>query len=1188
MNDLKSIVINIISGFMTEACVSFFEKRRFKKYKKELEKWIQEYVDKNDGTIVTSGAFVNFVRYQKPVEKILAYIYESYNQTLTEEMFLDSLCYLMKAYMETDGLKIKPEEEGVVKDFFQGIYDSYKKYVANGLSMKDRNMLAIMAQVRCGNTEILKRIEEQSNLTRQQSLVLNSYIVDKETSDTDDDTIWQMYHELDKLILEGKIELIQGILPICCYGNENIEQALSLKLDILCKNGHEKDEIVKKLERISVVKIRDDVIRFMIFTIKDVEFFKEIKELAESNELTELLDIYSEGNWDELIKIVENEEDGGGECHIQNLEKYQNENEVRNHIILVYLCSIHPVNMIEVIDGLIKKDFFIDYVLQISLCFQYLISFAAEGLDENEIELCERWYRELLDMKDGYRMLSVDFTVNYFELLLQLADVLNVEEYNELIKDIPDEVKECDQVKARIYIGKIKQHCVNIDDIIAFCINSKNYFVLVCYINEYKLSAENVIEIFEKCSLLLERDFSLFNIYINALCRNGRKGQALEILEEYEKHFDNVLDYWIIVYHLKGTINIMTVYEKWYTGIIQSNDWQTELDLANYLSMNEHNQEAENILDILEKRRMNSYVMQRLRAKILFDKGFQIEALDKFLLLFEERKNDEYVVDMVITLSLNNMRSIDQEVIEQAILFDTPRLLMLVSIALEKKNERYRAQEVVMRGILKSDGENFELLNRYLMLTVEGTENEGDVKKVTCVGEDTAIYLRNCVDAEKIIYCIFAKQILPANPYTWQGTVCIYVNNAGKIGLIRKKIGDHIEIDNMEYVVENIVPLEAFFFGFCTEKLVNNGLAQKFSMKENATDFSDLITWIKENTLTNDVDYLEQYKDYKRVAWPLFAINKFTDMSYVELIWGLMEDNQIVIRSMFSTVDREENQNFVIMSSALSMMYKLGVDVNEIRKSKSVITKSIVEKVSGEEKKIYKENNRELVAKMGVINDELFVNQKPEDMKVKVMHDISDFAEFMAELTKVENKTELKLSGIDSEKFKSIIGVCDYDTLAIAVENNYIIVSGEDYGILFSNIKEINTKSVCIIDYLWLIGVNANNLIEYMIKMVNFRFQVFITPRTLEYLMRTIPDIRDDDAREAALIRWIDFLAMGEEIEDEYSDVFYDFIMGIFSILYENYKDSTNPVWKLFTFFVRKYYVANKAIEVKEDGFGKV
>ena len=58
MNDLKSIVINIISGFMTEACVSFFEKRRFKKYKKELEKWIQEYVDKNDGTIVTSGAFV--------------------------------------------------------------------------------------------------------------------------------------------------------------------------------------------------------------------------------------------------------------------------------------------------------------------------------------------------------------------------------------------------------------------------------------------------------------------------------------------------------------------------------------------------------------------------------------------------------------------------------------------------------------------------------------------------------------------------------------------------------------------------------------------------------------------------------------------------------------------------------------------------------------------------------------------------------------------------------------------------------------------------------------------------------------------------------------------------------------------------------------------------------------------------
>ena len=48
--------------------------------KKELEKWIQEYADKNDGTIVTSGAFANFVRYQKPIEKILAYIYEPFNQ----------------------------------------------------------------------------------------------------------------------------------------------------------------------------------------------------------------------------------------------------------------------------------------------------------------------------------------------------------------------------------------------------------------------------------------------------------------------------------------------------------------------------------------------------------------------------------------------------------------------------------------------------------------------------------------------------------------------------------------------------------------------------------------------------------------------------------------------------------------------------------------------------------------------------------------------------------------------------------------------------------------------------------------------------------------------------------------------------------------------------------------------------
>lgn len=1181
MNDLKTIVLNIISSFMADACVSLLEKRRFKKYKKELEKWIQEYADKNDGTVVTKGAFVDFVRYQKPIEKILAYIYEPYNQTLVEDKFLESLCYLMKAHMVIDGLKVKPEDERVAKVFFQGIYESYKKYVAKGLSIKDRNLLAMMAQIRCGNLELVKKIDEQSNFTNYQSAVFNAYIADKEKAELDNDDIWRMYCELDKLILAGRIELVRGILPICRYENENINQALRLKLDILCKSGHEKDEIVKRLEKISIAKIRDDMIRFMVFTINDAEIFKEIKKMTGSKELADLLDIYSEGRYNELIKIVESEDGFGGECQIQKLEKFQSENEVRNHIILIYLCSMHPVNMMEVIGDLIKKDFFIDYVFQISLSFQNLISFTIGELGEDKIELCERWYKELLDMKDTFRILSVNFAENYYKILLQLSDLLNKEEYVELVNSIPNEVKESEKVKPGIYIGKIKQHCADIDDVISFCINSKNYFIIVRYINEYNISKENIVELFEKCSILLEKDFALFNIYINALCRMRRREQALKVLEIYQKYFWDVLDFWVLLCRLKETDNILTVYEKWETGLVKTNDWQAELDFANYLLMNGYNQEAENILEKLEKCQLSSYAMRRLRAQILFDKGFQIEALDKFLKLFEEAKADEYVIDMIITLSLNNMRSIDQNVIDQAILFDTPRLLMLASHALERKNERNRAQEVVVRGILKSNGENLELLNRYLILAVVSEEIDRDSKKVICVGEDTVTYLRNCINGEETIYCIYARQILPSNPYVWQGMVCTYVRNAGQIGLIRKRIGDHIEIDNVEYEVVGIVSLEAFLFKFCTEKLANKGLVQTFSMKEDETDFSDFTTWIKENLFTSETDYLEQYKDYDRVAWPLYTINKFIDMSYIELVWGFMEDDQIVIRNMFSSIEEEDGQHFIIMSSALIMMYKLGVDFNEIRKSSSVITKSMVEKADEEEKKIYKENNREIVAKIGIINNELFVNQKPEDMKAKVIHDVSNFAESMGNLTQVENKTELRVFGIDGERFKEIIGICDYDALSIALENKYIIVSGEDYGVLFSNIKGINTKSVCIVDYLWLIGVDANNLITYMMKMVIYRFQVFITPKTLEYLMKTILNIQDDDSREDVLMRWVDFLSMGEDIVDGYRDVFYNFIMGVFRSLYKDYKDSTNPIWKLFSFFVRKYYMEDKTREVE-------
>jgi len=111
-----------------------------------------------------------------------------------------------------------------------------------------------------------------------------------------------------------------------------------------------------------------------------------------------------------------------------------------------------------------------------------------------------------------------------------------------------------------------------------------------------------------------------------------------------------------------------------------------------------------------------------------------------------------------------------------------------------------------------------------------------------------------------------------------------------------------------------------------------------------------------------------------------------------------------------------------------------------------------------------------------------------------------------------------------------------------------------------------------------------------MIKMVIYRFQVFITPQTLEYLMKAILNIQDDDNREEVLKRWVDFLSMGEDIVGGYRDVFYNFIMGVFSSLYKDYKDSENPIWKLFSFFARKYYMENKTREIetlKENQFGK-
>lgn len=49
----------------------------FWSFKKKIKKWLRQFIKKNDGTILTSGKFEDFLKYYKPIEKIYEHLLQS-------------------------------------------------------------------------------------------------------------------------------------------------------------------------------------------------------------------------------------------------------------------------------------------------------------------------------------------------------------------------------------------------------------------------------------------------------------------------------------------------------------------------------------------------------------------------------------------------------------------------------------------------------------------------------------------------------------------------------------------------------------------------------------------------------------------------------------------------------------------------------------------------------------------------------------------------------------------------------------------------------------------------------------------------------------------------------------------------------------------------------------------------------
>lgn len=99
---ISDIVIGLITESVSDGKMTIKENIKFWSFKKKIKKWLREFIKKNDGTILTSGKFEDFLKYYKPIEKIYEHLLQSNGDITTKEELINGLVGQLKVFFNDD------------------------------------------------------------------------------------------------------------------------------------------------------------------------------------------------------------------------------------------------------------------------------------------------------------------------------------------------------------------------------------------------------------------------------------------------------------------------------------------------------------------------------------------------------------------------------------------------------------------------------------------------------------------------------------------------------------------------------------------------------------------------------------------------------------------------------------------------------------------------------------------------------------------------------------------------------------------------------------------------------------------------------------------------------------------------------------------------------------------------------
>ncbi len=1156
---ITSLIINVISTDIVEKKNEKLDERKVKMFEHEITLWIEEFSEKHDGTIITSGSFVGFLEHHYPLEALLAYV-SDIESTTTEKEFIRNLICKYRGIELLESSILSPLDESMLMEFFTTILCKYKKFFEGYLSKGEKYIVSSVNKTFHESSKELKKEIEKSNTN---STELNDkldevkeLLMGKQKLSVSQQE--QIYYSISKLLWNGYITEFTSLLPLIECRDNDLRIATNLSLDLIVRDGV---DILKKaavLESIENDNIKKDIIRKIIFlNADDIELFIYLEAIIEESQLKNILKDLIARDYERIIQM-ESECKYGIEIRKYLVQSFYNQEEwLIRRIVFMYVYKINAPGTYEKIKEVVHQDIsIIEKVLLWNRAGQEICHLSNQ-------EKCVIDGRSLLDEMNSYEMscskLNYKFRKKYYFTKINCALVVEADDKT-IISSITQELKEDVDIKELLLLFSIKHEEADKEEIFEFCLKNNRYLALYHYLLQWNKEVSKIIDILDDYKFIFKSSFLIFWLYVQCVRIELGKEKALKILRQYNI-YENYLEYMLEEYKILSDVAIIeNIIIKQQQRVLEVWDDNTRDFLLELLI--EHNMNDAGIDTINGMECIGVITPSRLKSKsrFLLGQGKEIEALEVLTEIFEDFKDSSYVVRNIIHISISHSREIPKHILEYAMKSEDEEVIFGLVLEYERTGDLDASRFHSLRALIRCEPSNIKIYYKYMELTVKETNPE--TQNVNRSDVNTVIIIVNEKLGKEIIYCIHNTAVLPKEPHFWENAIHIGKAHAISIGVFRKQKNDVVVINEIAYTITKIMPLDYFLLGLCMRKLEEEGGIQKFQfvMKDGQIDNLDEFISLVKNTqgdMEKVSNWLDDYAKLKQGVPTLYRLYNNTRFPYLQFVCTMIEAKDVIVQNLFNNMKEFDECGYIVSFSAMIMLKKMGVSAEFLSENNVVIPSSMSQYVKQDTENIINANEREHVTSLAICNDSLIMDELTEEDKQYWMKEAVLINDYVQKLTCIENKNELNMKAVENVVLKDVYGISDYDAFILSNETKRKIIAFEPLVLQFCIVNEAMVGTIDIISFLIEVQCPIIDLIMFMKNMIEYRIQNNLSESVIFYIVEKYEEL-DVDERQIALNHWKDYLKTVETTEDSYKEYFY---YSYVRIMKENELDSqSSPI----------------------------